>query len=93
MSTVVNNSASPVMLEEGTVIGAAYTQEARHEGVTLSEEDYKRYLRPDCLVVVVESFERVTLDLPAAPIPPQADSSQSTDAPPAQAETGRRDSK
>src|SRR3712207_8901089 len=40
--------------EDGTVVGAAYTKEARREGVTLSEEDHRRYVRPDCLVVVEE---------------------------------------
>ena len=94
MPTVVNNSSSPVMLKDGTVIGAAYTPEARREGVTLHEEDRRLFVRPDCLVVMPEpTSERVTLDLPAVPLPPKAEIPKSSETPANNNETRRRDSK
>ncbi|HEV2761530.1 MAG TPA: hypothetical protein VGV38_00950 [Pyrinomonadaceae bacterium] len=42
--TVVNTGSEPLMLEDGTQVGAANTPEARREGVTLSAGDRERYV-------------------------------------------------
>jgi hypothetical protein len=49
--TVVNEGSEPVMLDDGTQIGAAYTSESRRV-VTLSERDRALYVRPGRLAVV-----------------------------------------
>lgn len=41
--TVVNQSPEPIMLEDGTVLGAANTKEARKVVTALSDLDRKRY--------------------------------------------------
>ena len=40
---VVNDSPEPIMLQDGTVLGAAHTPEARKDNVELSTFDVKRY--------------------------------------------------
>jgi hypothetical protein len=58
--TVINNSNSPQMLEDGTPIGAAYTPEARREGVSLTERDRKRLVEPGVLTVLESQQETPT---------------------------------
>jgi hypothetical protein len=70
--TVVNNSPESIMLDDGTVIGAAYTTEARREGVVLSAQDRERYVDvPGPRLTVVEGarqeVSRATPERPAAP--------------------------
>jgi hypothetical protein len=49
--TVINQGREPLMLEDGTVLGAAYTPEAKREGVTLSAKD-RRHVASGRLVIV-----------------------------------------
>lgn len=65
--TVINEGAEPIMLDDGTQVGAAYTEHARRE-VTLSENDRKRYVRPGWLVIV----EKIVVDISSAPINTEA---------------------
>jgi hypothetical protein len=51
-ATVINNSSSPQMLEDGTVIGAAYTPEAKRENVTLSAADQRKLVDTGILSIV-----------------------------------------
>lgn len=50
--TVVNNSREPIMLEDGTQLGAAHTPEARRQGVALGERDRRRYVETGRLTVI-----------------------------------------
>lgn len=50
--TVINQLMEPLMLDDGTQIGAAHTSDARREGVVLSEGDRKRLVATGRLRIV-----------------------------------------
>jgi hypothetical protein len=55
MATVVNNTNASLMLEDGTIIGAAHTTTAKRENVTLGDGDRKRLVEPGHLSVIKET--------------------------------------
>jgi hypothetical protein len=63
--TVINHGREPLMLEDGTQLGAAHTPEARREGVTLSERDRARYVETGRLAVVEPPKTTVAAKPPA----------------------------
>lgn len=70
--TVVNQSGESYMLDDGTVIGAARTPEARREGVTLSARDRSRLVDTGRIIVIEPKQETVTTAAPAAAAPSAA---------------------
>ncbi|HEY9286266.1 MAG TPA: hypothetical protein VIP46_22635 [Pyrinomonadaceae bacterium] len=70
--TVVNQSSQSHTLDDGTMIGAARTPEARREGVTLSERDRKRLVVPRHIIIIEPEQETVTAAAPAAAAPAAA---------------------
>jgi hypothetical protein len=68
--TVINEGREPIMLEDGTQVGAAYTPEARRT-VELSENDRAQYVRPGRLVIVEDAPAPKTMAVPA--VAPEGD--------------------
>lgn len=70
--TVINQSSESYMLEDGTMIGAARTAEARREGVTLSERDRRRLVDTARIIVIEPKQETVATAAPATAAPAAA---------------------